>query len=200
MSNVDKFEMMAARYDSDERSAVATIIADELKKQLSPYGYETALDFGCGTGLVGLQLKDLFEEMIFTDPSPAMIEQVKLKLAEQKITTISALPVDLLSEAHSDIKVDCLYMSQVLLHIPDTKSVFEKLKPLINTGGRLMIVDFDLTSSITSTEIHPGFSHNQLITLANEAGYKDVTVQTFYHGKKLLMNQDSAMFLLEATV
>ncbi|WP_086347677.1 class I SAM-dependent DNA methyltransferase [Candidatus Enterococcus clewellii] len=202
MSNVSKFEMMAKRYDSEDRLAVATIIANELREKISPHHYETALDFGCGTGLVGLQLTDLFQQMIFTDPSTGMIEQVEKKLAEQKITTVSAMNIDLLSESESKtaIQVDCIYMSQVLLHISDTKQVFEKLKPLIKPNGRLLIVDFDLTATVQSSEIHPGFSHEQLTTLAEAAGYKTITITTFYHGKNLLMNQDTSMFIMEATV
>lgn len=200
MSNVSKFEMMAKRYDSEDRLAVATIIADELRRKISPYHYETALDFGCGTGLVGLQLRELFKQMIFVDPSAGMIEQVQAKLTAQNITTISALHADLLSASHPDISVDCLYMSQVLLHIPDTELVLTKLKSFIKPNGRLMIVDFDLTPSISSTEIHPGFSHEQLTALAKSVGYKDVSIQTFYHGKNLLMNQDTSMFIMEASV
>lgn len=200
MGNVSKFEMMAARYDTEERLAIATVIANELRRKIQPHSFKTALDFGCGTGLVGLQLKDLFEEMVFTDPSPAMIEQVDKKVTEQNIDNITTLAIDLLSDTPENIQVDCIYMSQVLLHIADTKAVFDTLKSLIKPNGRLMIVDFDEATTVTSTEIHPGFSHKELTALAEAAGYSDIHIETFYHGKNLLMNQDASLFIFEATV
>ncbi|MBP1045848.1 class I SAM-dependent methyltransferase [Enterococcus sp. BWM-S5] len=197
---MNKFEMMAKRYDTPDRLKIATIIADEIRKTISPYHYQTALDFGCGTGLVGLQLKDLFQQMIFTDPSAGMIEQVDQKIAKQDIHNITTLHADLLADSRSDIQVDCIYMSQVLLHIPNTEQVFKGLKPLIKSGGRLVIVDFDQTPSIQSTEIHTGFSHAELTSLAGAAGYTDIAIKTFYHGENLLMNQDSSLFIMEAKI
>ncbi|MGC6767671.1 class I SAM-dependent DNA methyltransferase [Enterococcus sp. LJL51] len=194
---MNKFEQIANHYDSPERLQIAEQIADKIRQTVKTGEYDTALDFGSGTGLVGLQLIDLFSQMIFVDTSGNMLEIARKKIDQQKIDSITLLHQDLFLDSKG-ISADFVYLSQVLLHIPDTAAVFSLLKSLINPGGKLVIVDFDKEESIQHPDVHNGFSHRELIHIAEQAGFKNIQMETFYHGKNMFMNKDASLFILQA--
>lgn len=86
-------------------------------------------------------------------------------------------------------------MSLVLLHILDTKKILQKLFTILNDGGKLIIVDFDKNDKINHPKVHNGFSHDELKKSLSEVGFKSIEIKTFYHGKRIFMNQDASMFL-----
>jgi len=75
METNDIFEQMACRYDTEDRVNTAKIIVQAVRSELVDTKGKTALDYGCGTGLVGFCLINLFKSMLFVDSSPQMIEQ-----------------------------------------------------------------------------------------------------------------------------
>lgn len=54
MGNTDKFEMIANIYDTPERIHIAKVSADAIREFLVDASSKNAIDFGCGTGLVGM--------------------------------------------------------------------------------------------------------------------------------------------------
>ena len=69
MGNTDIFEMMADKYDTPERIEIAKIIADAIIGFLINTEDKNAIDFGCGTGLVGMNLMKYFKSLLFLDSS-----------------------------------------------------------------------------------------------------------------------------------
>jgi tRNA/tmRNA/rRNA uracil-C5-methylase (TrmA/RlmC/RlmD family) len=70
----------------------AESILDKISKHIEKYSVnESAVEFGCGTGLVGFQLIENFKSITFVDSSSGMIEQVNKKISGQGIKTASAL-------------------------------------------------------------------------------------------------------------
>ena len=60
MGNTDKFEMIASSYDTPERIHIAKVSADAIREYVMDSKNKSAIDFGCGTGLVGMNLLDDF--------------------------------------------------------------------------------------------------------------------------------------------
>jgi hypothetical protein len=56
MGNTDKFEMIANVYDTHERIQIANVSSDAIREYLVDPTGKSAIDFGCGTVLVGLNL------------------------------------------------------------------------------------------------------------------------------------------------
>ena len=78
MGNIDVFERIANNYDTPDREKIAKITANSILKKLSPQSSaQIAIDYGCGTGLVGMNLLDAFNTVIFADASQNMINIVK---------------------------------------------------------------------------------------------------------------------------
>ena len=76
MGNTDKFEMIANRYDTSERIHIAKVSSDAIREYVVDATSKHAIDFGCGTGLVGMNLVNDFHSMLFLDTSQSMIHQV----------------------------------------------------------------------------------------------------------------------------
>ncbi|GHU61557.1 methyltransferase type 12 [Clostridia bacterium] len=201
MNTKDIFERIAAHYDTSDRIEIAKIISAEIRRELKDRdtAHQVILDYGCGTGLVGLALTDVFQKVIFVDTSLQMIEQVKTKLSKLSIHNAVTLCLDLCNEDVLDVKVNYILLSQVLLHVKEYTKLLSRLFALLGQGGRLLIVDFDQNENVISDMVHNGFDQKSLALLLKEIGFLSVTSHSFYSGKKLLMNQDATMFLMDAS-
>ena len=73
----------------------AKAVADQLRSQIAITSDMTALEFGCGTGLLGFNLIPYFAFLTFADSSEGMLEKVKEKYGD-KIAVMGNLSVDLL--------------------------------------------------------------------------------------------------------
>lgn len=200
MANTELFEGMAAHYDTDGRTAVSLASANAIREQLAGLSVGTAVDFGCGTGVVGLELAGDVGRMIFVDSAQAMLREVERKLSAQGVHNAETLWLDLETEAQTDLRADVIFMVQVLLHIPDVPKLLTKLRGLLNPGGRLLIVDFDFNPAVVSDKVHSGFDQADLAQLIAGLGYSAVRSRTFYSGTALFMKQDASLFILDATV
>lgn len=69
MGNTDIFEEMATRYDTQDRIDLAKKSAEAIRVHLEDSTDKNAIDFGCGTGLVGLNLLNDFKSILFIDSS-----------------------------------------------------------------------------------------------------------------------------------
>lgn len=98
------------------------------------------------------------------------------------------------TEMPPTLKVDIVLMSLVLLHIPDTRKILRILYSVLNEGAKLIIVDFDKNAKVSHPMVHHGFSHENLKRTLSEVGFSFTSMQTFYNGKGIFMNQDASMF------
>ena len=196
------FETSAERYDTDDRAAVAALISREMRTHVAatPMPGASALDYGCGTGLVGLQLIDLFASMTFVDTAPAMVAQVQRKLDAAGVAHAEAWAADFCAEApHPSERFDYILLSQVLLPVKDVPLLLARLAALLNEGGRLLIVDFDEAPAVSSDLIHAGFDQAELRALVEREGLRVVDAHTFHRADHLLMGQEASLFILDVT-
>ena len=182
------FEQLAKKYDTEERMELANVIVKEVKAEIQNSKSKSLLDYGSGTGLIGLELSDL------VDSSEQMLKVAQAKITHRGITNANVLYSDFTKEI-PELKADIILMSLVLLHIPDTKKILQALFHILNDGGKLVIIDFDKNDKISHPKVHNGFSHAELKEILAEVGFKSSDVKTFYHGKQIFMKQDASMFI-----
>lgn len=192
------WEEMAGRYDTEDRVNTAKIIVQAVRSELKDTKEKTALDYGCGTGLVGLGLTDLFQSVLFVDPSSRMIDRVNGKIKAGKIERAETRCCDFLEETPGALQVDYVILSQVLLHVKDIRSLLAVLYRILKENGHLLVVDFDKNEAVVSDRVHNGFEQRELIGSLKQIGFSSASARTFYHGKKIFMNQDASLFLLNA--
>jgi predicted TPR repeat methyltransferase len=190
--------MMATNYDTPERIRIAKIISDAVRDSLKDADNKKAIDFGCGTGLVGLNLLKDFKSVLFLDSSPNMIKQINKKIKEYNITNADTLCFDLEKESINNIRADYIILAQVLLHIMDIEPVLAGLYDMLNDEGHIIIVDFVKNDAVVSDIVHNGFVQEELIELMTRIGFKDNKFKPFYTGSKIFMNQDATLFILDS--
>ncbi len=198
MGNTDKFEMIAGTYDTADRVNIAQLSSAAIREYLENTSDKTAIDFGCGTGLVGLELVQDFKSMLFLDTSPNMLKEIERKLADSAIQNAKTICFDFEHDNRMDLRADYILMAQVLLHIPDVETLLSRLYNVLHPGGHLIIVDFDKNEAVVSDIVHPGFEQDELTRLMTNLGYGHIQSKTFYTGRKLFMGQDASMFILDA--
>lgn len=173
---------------------LANVIVKEVKAEIQNSKSKSLLDYGSGTGLIGLELSDLVDSVLLVDSSEQMLKVAQAKITHRGITNANVLYSDFTKEI-PELKADIILMSLVLLHIPDTKKILQALFHILNDGGKLVIIDFDKNDKISHPKVHNGFSHAELKEILAEVGFKSSDVKTFYHGKQIFMKQDASMFI-----
>lgn len=188
------FEQIAKRYDTEERIELAKVIVNEVRPELRNSQSKSLIDYGSGTGLISLELSDLVHSILLVDSSKQMLEVAKAKISRKGIANAKTLYSDFTQET-SELKADIVLMSLVLLHIPDTNKILQELFGILNDGGKLIIIDFDKNDKIQHPKVHNGFSHEELKKRLSDIGFKSTEMKTFFHGRRIFMNQDASMFI-----
>ena len=206
MGNTEKFQMMAHQYDTADRIVNAKLSADMIREAFDAKESKgkNAMDFGCGTGLVGLSLLDVFDSMTFLDTSSNMLEIVAKKVeanmdgASSDQNRIKLLCVDLEADKAIEGSWDVIFMVQVLLHVSDPMALLAKLYRHISPSGKLIIIDFDENEAVKSDLVHAGFNQTVLAKGLEQLGFKGITTKTFYEADNLFMKQRASQFIMVA--
>lgn len=198
MGNTDKFEMIASVYDTPERVRIAQVSSDAIREYLVDAKSRNAIDFGCGTGLVGMNLLNDFQSILFLDTSLNMLNQIEKKITDSNIRNADTLCFDFEKDRLTDLHADYIFMVQVLLHIENFQPVLSKLYDVLNPGGHLIIIDFNKNDQIVSDMVHNGFDQEMLADIMSNIGYKSIQSKTFYDGSKIFMGNDASLFILDS--
>lgn len=185
------FDEMAKKYDNEQRIGLANIVASEIRGNINDSEDKTLLDYGCGTGLVGLQFSTDFKKVIFSDISEEMLKVVDSKIKMSNINNAETKATNFLS----NVKANTIIVSLVLLHVPEYQELIKELSERLNDQGQLIIVDFDKNETIQHDKVHNGFTREEMHIALNDAGLNNIEIKTFYHGEKVFMNKDASMFI-----
>lgn len=197
MGNTEAFEQIAEKYDTTERIEIAKMISNAIREYITDGKNKSAIDFGCGTGLVGIELINEFKSVLFLDTAQSMLDQITQKIAVSEIKNAEILCFDFETNIRSDLHADYIFMAQVLLHIKEIQPVLSRLYEVLNPEGHLLI-DFDKNEAIESDLVHNGFNQTELSERLSEIGYRKIQSKTFYSGEKIFMGKDASLFILDA--
>jgi len=199
------FDDKAQTWDSEDRALRAVAIAGEIEAAITGETYHKALEFGCGTGLVGFNLQHLLRELILVDNSTEMIRLLKNKIQSSAIRNMTAYTLDVMKGDPLPGRYDFVYTSMALHHILDTRKLFRILSDHMEEDGLLCIVDLtEEDGSFHKTESdftgHNGFDPAVLKTLLEKTGFYDIHFKTFYEGIKKSEEGDIpySLFLITA--
>ncbi len=187
------FNQIAKSYDTKQRKELAKVIVRAIQNELKERRVNTLLDYGCGTGLVGLELSPLVDKLFMVDSAEPMIEIVKEKIFRANIKNAEVIHSDF-AKVPAPVFADVIVVSLVLLHIREVRKMLTYFYSALNENGKLVIVDFDKNEKVNHPEVHNGFDPADLKFLLHEVGFKKVEIKTIYHGKNIFMNQDASLF------
>jgi 2-polyprenyl-3-methyl-5-hydroxy-6-metoxy-1,4-benzoquinol methylase len=198
------FDDYAKKWDTDRRINRAKIISEEISNSIEINKEYSAMEFGCGTGLISFNLVEKFENITLIDSSKGMIDVVKEKIEKYEVDNMKPYAIDLFNEEIIE-KFDLIYTSMVLHHIQDISGLANKFYTLLNDGGQVIIVDLDKEDgSFHKNEPgfngHNGFDQEKLKEIFIEVGFRDAESTTFFYDEKKIegKNIKYSLFIMKA--
>ncbi|UTW67447.1 class I SAM-dependent methyltransferase [bacterium SCSIO 12643] len=185
---MQEFDSKAATWDENsERIRRANEIANAINSELDLSQIRTALEYGCGTGLLSFALKDGIDEVTLMDESALMIQEVDRKCEQAGIIHFHPVKYNLLEDELPHFKVDLIYSLMTLHHIDDVESILESFQSLLNPSGYLVLIDLvteDGSFHNHKFDGHLGFDRDELEYQMKEAGFTPIQYSVCYTIKK----------------
>ncbi|MBW6410656.1 class I SAM-dependent methyltransferase [Clostridium weizhouense] len=199
------FDDEAKNWDTERRINRAKVIANKISNSININKNFSAMEFGCGTGLISFNLYNKFKEITLIDSSKGMIDILNYKINKYKVNNMTAKNLDIFDENSLNMKYDVIYSSMALHHIYNTEKIIKKFYELLNENGYLCIVDLDKDDGSFHKEDpnfngHNGFDQEELKGVFSSAGFNDVESSTFFNGIKVIDGKKNkySLFLMRA--
>jgi cyclopropane fatty-acyl-phospholipid synthase-like methyltransferase len=159
----------------------------------------SALDFGCGTGLISRELFPMLGNILAVDLSAGMIEQLQKRIDEEKIPNITARQLDLFTDLPKET-FDLIYSAMAMHHIEDTGRLLDRLTDCLKPGGWIALADLDTEDGSFHQEtggfLHHGFDRAELCRELKKRGFTEIEARTAHVIHK--QTGDYPIFLLTA--
>lgn len=194
MNHIEKFNQLASHYDTPVNIQMAHLAVEAIRRLKDRTKPNEAVDLGCGTGLIGLNLLDDFDSMLFVDGSQNMLKEVERKLSQNGVTNASVLQLDIENSFQLPKKVDTLILSLVLHHITNHQELFTKLYNYLNHGGQLFIIEMEKTE-----HNHHGIDCSELATNLSTIGFRNIQSETIYDAPKENDHHNASRFIVSAS-
>ncbi len=195
------FDQRAATWDSEYRVRRGRTIAQKINQDCTYPPSTVALEYGCGTGLVGLPLLNGFSRLDFYDPSPKMIDSVR----EKAIGSPSMGSCFSQRERLPHGAYDLIFSSMVFHHIRDLDTEVAFIRELLKEDGTLCVVDLHLDDGSfhraeTDFDGHHGFDPERLASLFQEQGLRPLGWETFFRDTRAIEGKEHpySLFILRA--
>ncbi|RCK72540.1 MAG: putative methyltransferase [Anaerolineae bacterium] len=198
------FDEKARQWDLNPiRHERARAVADAIRRQIPLHRRMTALEYGCGTGLLSFELCNELGNITLADRSAGMLEVLDEKIAAAQVTHLTPVQLDLLTDPLPTRRFDLIYSLMTLHHIPDTRRILSCFHQLLLPGGYLCIADLDREDGSFHKEPfegHFGFDRQALGRLTVAVGFEVLGFETVYEMVKMVDDQPRAypIFLMTA--
>jgi len=173
------FDKKAASWDENPvRVELAKDIAHAISKQIVLTPEMDVMDFGCGTGLLTIQLQPLVRSITGVDSSQGMLDIFNTKISKLKLYNIRALLVDLDKGDTLAGNYHLIVSNMTLHHIKEIQHFFDQFYNIMAPAGYLCIADLDLDKGQFHEDktgvFHFGFDRATLRKSFTEAGFENV--------------------------
>ena len=199
------FDERAKDWDSDPKKVErARVVADAIRATLPLSTDMTALEYGCGTGLLSFALQSDLGQISLADTSQGMLDVLGEKIAAAGVTNMHPVKLDLASDTVPASLFDLTYSLMVLHHLPDVKDMLGKFRAVLKPNGYLLVADLDKEDGTFhtdgTTDVHLGFERTELQKWVEAAGFGEVRFSTAYEIKKKVDGKEKTfpVFLMSA--
>ncbi len=177
------FDSVADDWDENTLKTERSKITAKKIKEVDFHSFNSCIDFGSGTGLLGIQLKDAFTKIHLADSSKEMIRVAREKLANSNIKNVETHYINSLSELSSNHSAIVTLMT--LHHIDNIEDFFSDAFNILDQKGTLIIADLykedgSFHKHNPSFSGHNGFDVHELSNLAERAGFFVEKIESYY--------------------
>jgi len=185
----DAFADRAAEWDANPvRAAMALAFYEEVLRASPDFAGRTALEFGCGTGVLGLRLGLAHQaRVIFVDTSAAMLGVLRGKIAAKGLTNAQVLQGDIATLPIAPASVDVVLAVMALHHVAEVPGVLQSFRRVLKPGGLVLLGDLTLEDgSFHGAEpaAHNGFDPMALAAALAASGFAPRPHKIFHILKK----------------
>lgn len=193
------FDARAAVWDNrPHRLKLARGIAAAMDKEEIFAGVGNAMDFGCGTGLLTLELAERVPFVTGLDSSPGMLAELTAKISRTGLTNVGTQLADLARGDAVANSFDLVASAMALHHVADLPTVLRRLFELTAPGGRLALADLDSEGGTFHDDptgvYHHGFDREALAATLRDIGWIDLASRTATTIEKTLANGTTRPF------
>lgn len=200
------FDKAAAMWDNQPgRIALMKAVGEAILREARPTKEMDVLDYGCGTGLVGLFILPHVRSVTGADNSLGMLDVLRNKIAENGIRHMSAVKLDLQHDPLPAERYHLIVTNMTLHHVADTDVVLKAFYELLLAGGTLCIADLDTEPGIfhppDAGAHHHGFDRAELKSRLEQIGFeqiRDITAHTIRRPVQGDSERDFPVFLITA--
>ncbi len=180
----NRFDTAATEWDKEyRRLELAKAISSRIAL-LPLHDGMRAMEYGCGTGLVGLDLARHLTSLVAADSSPGMLEILKTKISELGIRNVFPRHLDL---HHDDCEqdFDLIFSAMTLHHLADVDCILAKLFQCLKPGGILALADLDEEDGSFHQDnpegvMHHGFNRKKLAGDLERLGFSSIRASTVH--------------------
>lgn len=183
--DVSYFDQSAATWDNEPRRiALMKAIGEAILRESRPTKAMDVLDYGCGTGLVGLYLLPHVRSVTGADSSSGMLEVLRTKIREGGLPNMKAIQLDLEKEPVPEGRFHMVVSSMVMHHVADVGPVLAAFHHMLHPGGMVCIADLDTEPGVfhppeaSAGVHHHGFDRRQFQERLGAAGFEDIQMTT----------------------
>jgi len=201
---MNEFDQKAAQWDARPvRVERAQAVAAGIRAALPLSPQLTALEYGCGTGLLSFALQPQLGHITLADSSTGMLAVLREKIAAANIWDMTPLQLDLSADPLPAERFQLIYTLMTLHHIPDTDRMLRAFYQLLDAPGHLCVADLDKEDgTFHEGEFHGhlGFDRDELDAKARQAGFQSIQFTTVFHMIKEVkgVGKDFPIFLMVA--
>ncbi len=174
------FDQSAANWDAKpQRAELAEAVGEAIMQRVRPTREMDVLDYGCGTGPIGVFLLPHVRSVVGADNSSAMLQVLDDKIRANGLRHIRTKKLDLERDPVPESRYHLIVSSMVTHHVADVGSLLAAFLRMLHPGGFLAIADLDVESGLfhspeaVESVRHHGFDRGRLKQMLIHAGFTD---------------------------
>ncbi len=141
------FDDAANSWDTPEKIKFFEDLCDYIHTKIRIPSHGRVLDFGCGTGLFGLNFLNETTELVGIDPSAQMLKVMREKVKSDRFK-LKTFQIDLEKDETNDSKAELgkfnlIVSAMAFHHLENPKDMLTKLSTYLKSESFMVIVDLD---------------------------------------------------------
>lgn len=188
---ISYFDQSAATWDTEPRRIeLMRAVGAAILREAQPARGMDILDYGCGTGLVGLFLLPYVRSVTGADSSPGMLDVLNRKIRDGQIEGMQAIRLDLEHDLVPPSGYHMVVSSMVMHHVANLDRVLHGFYEMLKPGGILCLADLDTepgnfhAPEAAESVHHHGFDRTELKAQLGRLGFTDTRDVTAHAMRK----------------
>jgi tRNA (cmo5U34)-methyltransferase len=179
------FDKAAATWDEKpQRRLLAEAVTSAIAESVHLHRALQVLEYGCGTGLCGLQLAPEVGQLTAVDTSAAMLEELRKKSRDLDVDNVTPILISPDSWPLPAAAFDLVFSSMVLHHVAETHALLQNFQQALKPGGFLALADLKKEDGTFHDDpagvAHHGFDPQALINKLERLGFSALRTRTVH--------------------